>query len=66
MFLHRWEQVIAPEDGVTVVEWPERAGDWLPDRYLLVSILHAGPDAREVIITGDPPERAVCLDLPES
>lgn len=45
-----WEEVIAPDAGVTVVEWPERAGEWLPERYTLVSIAHAGPDAREVAI----------------
>jgi tRNA threonylcarbamoyladenosine biosynthesis protein TsaE len=45
-----WEDMIAPASGVTVVEWPERAGDWLPDRYTLVSIAHAGEDERQVTI----------------
>lgn len=39
-----------PEDGITVIEWPERAFGWLPERYLIVSIAHAGPDQRDVAI----------------
>jgi tRNA threonylcarbamoyladenosine biosynthesis protein TsaE len=49
-----WDEAIAPADGVTVVEWPERAGDWLPERYTLVSIRHADADTREVCITTAP------------
>ncbi len=45
-----WDELIAANDSVMIVEWPERAGDWLPERYLLVSIAHAGPDARDVSI----------------
>jgi tRNA threonylcarbamoyladenosine biosynthesis protein TsaE len=45
-----WDEVIAPTAGVTVVEWPERAGDWLPERFTLVSIAHAGEDARDVTV----------------
>jgi len=41
-----WEEMIAPARGVTVVEWPERAGGWLPERYTLVSIAYAGEDER--------------------
>ncbi|MGH2561228.1 MAG: tRNA (adenosine(37)-N6)-threonylcarbamoyltransferase complex ATPase subunit type 1 TsaE, partial [Thermomicrobiales bacterium] len=33
-----FDQYLAPVDGVTVIEWPERAGDWLPDRYILVRL----------------------------
>jgi tRNA threonylcarbamoyladenosine biosynthesis protein TsaE len=43
-----WEEMIAPADGVTVVEWPERAGDWLPERYTLVSIAYVYPERRAV------------------
>ena len=45
-----WDELISADDSVMVVEWPERAGDWLPELYLLVSISHAGPDARQVAI----------------
>ncbi len=46
-----WDEVIAPVDGVTVVEWPERAGDWLPDRYILISIAYRDAESREVTIS---------------
>ncbi len=49
-----WEELIDPGDDVTIVEWPERAGDWLPDRYLLVTIGYRGADCREVSISGVP------------
>lgn len=45
-----WEEAIAPEFGVSVIEWPERAGDWLPHRATLVSIVYAGADARAVTV----------------
>ena len=38
-----YETYLAPTDGITLVEWPERAADHLPDAYLLVSIQHDGP-----------------------
>jgi tRNA threonylcarbamoyladenosine biosynthesis protein TsaE len=31
-------ELTSPLEGVTIVEWPERAVDDLPDRYLLVDI----------------------------
>ncbi len=43
-----YEAYIAPEDGVSVVEWPERAGDWLPDAFWLISIAHLGGDRRHL------------------
>lgn len=45
-----------PTDGITVIEWPERAGGSLPDRYLLVEIEHAGPDARRLDLSVVPPD----------
>jgi tRNA threonylcarbamoyladenosine biosynthesis protein TsaE len=48
-----WEEAISPVDGVTVVEWPERAGEWLPDRYVLVSIAYRDADSRVVTISAD-------------
>lgn len=41
-----YEQYLDPVDGVSVIEWPERAGAWLPDAFLLVNIEIAGPAER--------------------
>lgn len=46
-----YEIYINPPDGVSLIEWPERAGEWLPDRFLLVSISHLGGDRREVALS---------------
>lgn len=46
-----YEVYINPPDGVSLIEWPERAGDWLPDRFLLVHIEHLGGDRRSVELT---------------
>lgn len=46
-----YEVYINPPDGVSLIEWPERAGDWLPDRFLLVHIEHLGEDRRSVEFT---------------
>ncbi len=45
-----YEVYLDPEDGVSVIEWPERAGDWLPERFTLVRIEHLGGDRRLVLI----------------
>lgn len=45
-----WGDLITAEHDVLVVEWPERAGEWLPQCYLLVLIVVAGPGARHVTI----------------
>lgn len=37
--------------GVTVVEWPERAWNALPDEYLLVQLDHTGDADRSAIFT---------------
>ena len=41
-----YETYVAPDDGVTLIEWPERAADVLPDAYLLISIVHDGAARR--------------------
>lgn len=46
-----YETYIEPADGISVIEWPERAGDWLPDQFLLVQIDHVGGDRRRVTLT---------------
>ena len=35
-----YDQFISPEDAISVIEWPERAGDWLPERFWLLRIVH--------------------------
>lgn len=46
-----YEVYINPPDGVSIIEWPERAGDWLPGRFTIVHIEHLGGDRRSVQIT---------------
>ena len=43
-----YEQYIDPVDGVAVIEWPERAGTWLPDAYVLIDFTIAGPSERRL------------------
>ncbi len=45
-----YEVYLDPADGVSVIEWPERAGDWLPEQFTLVRIEHLGGDRRLVLI----------------
>ncbi len=51
-----YEEFLAPVDGITVIEWPERAEGWLPDAYLLVQIEIAGPERRRITIEAVPGE----------
>lgn len=46
-----FEVYINPPDGVSIIEWPERAGYWLPDRFLMIHIEHLRGDRRSVEIT---------------
>ena len=46
-----YEVYINPQDGVSLIEWPERAGDWLPTWFLLVQIEHLGGDRRRVTMS---------------
>ena len=43
-----YEEYLAPADGVSLVEWPERGGDLLPDAYL-VATFAPGPDDERLI-----------------
>jgi tRNA threonylcarbamoyladenosine biosynthesis protein TsaE len=36
--------------GVTIVEWPERAGDFLPERYVLIEFDFGGEDQRVITV----------------
>ena len=48
----------ALEDGVALVEWPERAGDLLPDRSIRVEIIHNGEGrAATITATGEAEDR---------
>jgi tRNA threonylcarbamoyladenosine biosynthesis protein TsaE len=42
---------IFEEDGVTALEWPERAGGFLPETRLTVRLEHAGVSMRTVTIS---------------
>jgi tRNA threonylcarbamoyladenosine biosynthesis protein TsaE len=43
-----YDQYLAPLAGVSLIEWPERAGDWLPERFLLLRLTRAAHGGREV------------------
>lgn len=45
-----YETYLDPPAGISVIEWPERAGDWLPDRFWLVHIEHLGGDRRRMTV----------------
>ena len=43
-----FEDFVAPADGVTLVEWPERAATVLPARFLLIEIETVGSGSRRM------------------
>jgi len=49
-----FDDFMAPADGITLVEWPERASTALPERFLLVEIELAGPGSRRLRFVGIP------------
>jgi tRNA threonylcarbamoyladenosine biosynthesis protein TsaE len=51
------------EDGVLVVEWPERAPECLPRSHLLVALAHSGETSRtlEFVPNGDRAEEVVAI-----
>jgi len=46
----------SPRDGVTLVEWPERAIDALPASYLLIEITSSAVNRRSLHISAFPPD----------
>ena len=44
-----YEDLFDPE-GICLVEWAERAGDWLPDRRLEIAFEHIGDGCRRIAI----------------
>lgn len=47
-------ELTSAEDAIAIVEWPERAGALLPDRYLLVDIAYVAEGRRELRVSGVP------------
>jgi tRNA threonylcarbamoyladenosine biosynthesis protein TsaE len=45
-----WDDLVASDTDMMIVEWPERAMGRLPEQYLLVSIVHVYADSRAVVI----------------
>ena len=43
-----YEDFLAPADGATLVEWPERAATALPERFLLIEIETASSHGRRL------------------
>lgn len=41
-----WEEALT--DGITLIEWPEKAGPYLPENHRAVSILTTGPETRKI------------------
>ena len=61
-----FDDYLAPTDGVTLIEWPERAATRLPDRYLLVRLEPVGESKRRLVIEAMPPgndQTAVLAEL---
>ncbi|MDQ3656671.1 MAG: tRNA (adenosine(37)-N6)-threonylcarbamoyltransferase complex ATPase subunit type 1 TsaE [Chloroflexota bacterium] len=50
-----YDQYIAPLDGISVIEWPERAGAWLPERFWLLRITHSGTGGRWIELSRHEP-----------
>jgi tRNA threonylcarbamoyladenosine biosynthesis protein TsaE len=38
-------------EGISVIEWPERIGEHLPERYYLVEFQHKGENQRKICIS---------------
>jgi tRNA threonylcarbamoyladenosine biosynthesis protein TsaE len=45
-----FDDLLAPRGGISVIEWPERAGTWLPDRYILITIEPIREETRRLTI----------------
>lgn len=46
-----FDELASPDDGVTLVEWPERALGMLPQRYMLIELEMDGANRRRLRIT---------------
>lgn len=45
-----FEDLIADEHVIALVEWPERAVDFLPETYLLIELRSIGTDRRAIMV----------------
>jgi tRNA threonylcarbamoyladenosine biosynthesis protein TsaE len=45
-----YDDYLAPDRAISLIEWPERAADWLPDRATLIEISHLGENRRAVTV----------------
>jgi tRNA threonylcarbamoyladenosine biosynthesis protein TsaE len=45
-----FDDYLDPSDGVTLIEWPERAASRLPARYLLIRLDTVGESKRRLVI----------------
>lgn len=45
-----YERYFYPEDAITIIEWAENAGDFLPDEMIYLEIKKIDENKREVII----------------
>ena len=50
-----FDDYLAATDGVSLIEWPERAATHLPDSYLLVRLEALGEGKRRLLIEPVPP-----------
>lgn len=46
-----YDQFLDPVDGVSLIEWPERAEDWLPERFFLIRVSPAPGGGRTVDVS---------------
>jgi tRNA threonylcarbamoyladenosine biosynthesis protein TsaE len=45
------DDYLSDPDGITVIEWPDRAVDWMPDAYLLVELEAVADSKRSLKLT---------------
>ncbi|HEV8534991.1 MAG TPA: tRNA (adenosine(37)-N6)-threonylcarbamoyltransferase complex ATPase subunit type 1 TsaE [Candidatus Limnocylindria bacterium] len=60
-----WEECL-DAGGVTVIEWPDRAGTALPDDRLEVRLEHIADTKRRVVITATGPRSAALVEEVQS
>jgi tRNA threonylcarbamoyladenosine biosynthesis protein TsaE len=45
------DEYLTDPDGITVIEWPERGRDWLPETYLLIDLQTVSDSKRNLRMT---------------
>lgn len=63
-----FDDLLAPSEGVSIIEWPERADAWLPDAYVLITIDMSSDGSRRFTVSTSPQDadlttRLQSLDL---